>query len=129
MTIDKDRAQRLREMLLERKRRLWNDLRDELFRGAGENLHTQFEVPQDIGEKSLLSLLADAELSVADIRLKELEQMEVAERKFREGSYGTCDDCGRKISEERLAVLPFACCCTDCQGRREEPSYGPGRTL
>ncbi len=129
MRIDQNRTERLRGVLLERKRRLWNELRNELFQRTGEGLHTQFEIPQDVGEQSLLDLLADAELCVADIRRKELEQMETAEGKLRQGTYGICDDCGEEISEERLAVLPFSSYCVECQRRRELPHSGPGLTL
>lgn len=129
MKIDRDRTQRLQEMLLTRKRQLWNELRDELFRHAGEELNVQFEMPQDVGEQSLLDLLADAELCVVDIRRKDLEQMEEAERKLRQGTYGTCDECGEEIAEERLSVLPFATCCVECQRHRELPPSGPGLTM
>jgi DnaK suppressor protein len=129
MKMNPDRTQRLQGVLLERKRRLWNELREELFQHNAEGLHTQFEIPQDVGEQSLLDLLADAELCVVDIRRRELEQMEVAERKLRQGTYGVCDECGEQIAEARLVVLPFASHCVECQRGRELPASGPGLTL
>ncbi len=129
MKMDRERTERLQVILLERKRRLWSELREELFQRTAEGLHTQFEIPQDVGEQSLLDVLADAELSVVDIRRKELEQMEVAERKLRQGTYGICDECGEQIAEARLSVLPYASYCIDCQRDREIPSSGPGLTL
>jgi DnaK suppressor protein len=39
---------------------------------------------------------------------------------LREGTYGTCEDCGEEINTERLKVLPFAIYCRDCQEKREE---------
>jgi len=37
--------------------------------------------------------------------------------KLEEGTYGTCDDCGRSIAPERLEALPWATRCVSCQGR------------
>jgi RNA polymerase-binding transcription factor DksA len=35
-----------------------------------------------------------------------------------DGTYGLCVSCGRPISAERLAALPYAVRCADCAGRR-----------
>jgi len=123
------RQEKLATILLEQKRRLWYELRDDLFRRTGGELHTQQELPQDIGDRGLLDLLADTGLTVGGIRRDELTRMEEADRKLREGTYGICDECGDEIAEERLAVEPFAVCCVKCQQRREGPGYPPGVTL
>lgn len=127
-TIDARQA-RLGEILREQKRRLWTELRDELFRSTGEELHSQFDFPQDLGDQGIMDLLADTGLSVADIRREELTRMEEAERKLEEGSYGICEECGREIDEGRLAVVPYALYCVKCQERREGPSHPPGVSL
>jgi RNA polymerase-binding protein DksA len=42
--------------------------------------------------------------------------------KVSEGSYGSCDSCGRPIGEARLEALPTAVKCLDCQsGTRSRP--------
>ena len=43
-----------------------------------------------------------------------LEAIERALEKIEEGSYGTCDDCGRKIPKTRLKVIPYASRCVKC---------------
>jgi RNA polymerase-binding transcription factor DksA len=35
--------------------------------------------------------------------------------KLNEGSYGSCDECGRAIAAERLEALVWATRCVDCQ--------------
>ncbi|MGO9015783.1 MAG: TraR/DksA family transcriptional regulator [Dissulfurispiraceae bacterium] len=35
------------------------------------------------------------------------------------GAYGICEECGEPILEGRLMAIPFATCCTDCQGQKE----------
>lgn len=125
---DKVRQGWFRELLLEEKRRLWNEVRSELFEELGEELHTQYDLPRDIGDQGILDLLDDTGLAIIDIRRQQLTQLEEALVKLEEGRYGRCEDCGRKIAEARLRVAPYAPCCVDCQAKREGPA-ATGRTL
>ena len=120
------RLARFREILLEKKRKLWNELREEIFQNTGEELHTQYEIAQDPAEQGLIGLLEDTGLAVADIRRQELTSMDEAMNKLERGTYGTCEECGVEIDEKRLAVAPLVLCCLDCQKRREGPAYPPG---
>ncbi len=118
---DETREARLRALLLSEKRRLWNELRIELFETLGVDLHKQYDIPQDICDRGLLDLLEDTGLAVADIRRQQLTQMDGTQAKLEGGSYGICDDCGKEIDEARLHVAPYATCCVVCQQLREGP--------
>lgn len=118
---DDTRHAKLQALLLEEKRRLWNELRIELFDKLGVDLHKQYDIPQDIGDRGILDLLEDTGLAVADIRMELLTQMDGAQVKLENGSYGICEDCGREVDEARLQVAPYAPCCVACQQRREGP--------
>lgn len=117
--LDTARQNRLQEILSEEKRRLWTELRREIFHDLGEGMHGQYEVPQDIGEQGLIDLLSDTGLAVAEIRKAELIRLEGALERLEEGRYGTCEECGEEIDEERLKVVPYAACCVTCQKERE----------
>ena len=123
--VDEKRRERLKAILTDRKRQLWNELRGELFGTLGKEYNAQFDRPMDLGDQSLADLLEDMGLAVADIRRAELTRMDEAERKITAGTYGLCEECGVQIPEERLAVLPFTPCCVACQERREEPLRPP----
>ena len=43
-----------------------------------------------------------------------LAEIDRALEKIAEGSYGTCDRCGKRISPERLEAVPQAVLCIDC---------------
>jgi DnaK suppressor protein len=45
-----------------------------------------------------------------------LAEVERAEQKLAEGSYGRCDVCGREIGAARLEARPWATCCLDHAG-------------
>ncbi|MDO8427189.1 MAG: TraR/DksA C4-type zinc finger protein [Deltaproteobacteria bacterium] len=113
------REKRLKKTLLDRKRKMWNDLRDELFRKLGKEYNTQFDNPHDIEELAIIDMLEDTGIAVVDIRREELEQMDTALRKLDDGTYGACGDCGEEIEEERLKVMPFAEYCLRCQAGKE----------
>lgn len=46
--------------------------------------------------------------------LIEIEELQAALARVREGSYGHCERCGRSINPERLEALPIATLCTAC---------------
>lgn len=48
-----------------------------------------------------------------------IQDIEDALKKIDDGSYGTCDECGKKITLERLRAIPFASLCLACQEENE----------
>ncbi len=114
MPESSERFKKLKRMLLDKKRKLWADLRDELFRKLGKEYSEQFEIPHDIEELSLMDVIEDTGIAVADIRRKELEEMDEAMLKLDEGTYGICSECEEAIDDERLRAVPFAVFCIKC---------------
>ena len=121
-----------RNLLMEQKRRLWGELMDDIFRQRGVDLATQYDIPKDPGEQSLLDVLSDAGLAIADVRKDQLTQLEGAQRRLEMGTYGICEECGEPIGLERLRVMPFTPYCIECQKGKEGeegPPKGSGVTL
>ena len=48
-----------------------------------------------------------------------LADIEIALRKLDEGTYGTCEVCGKPIGAARLAAIPWARFCIDDQRRQD----------
>jgi RNA polymerase-binding protein DksA len=48
-----------------------------------------------------------------------LTEIEGALRRLDDGSYGTCEACGRPIGEDRLEAVPWATLCIDDKRARE----------
>ena len=48
-----------------------------------------------------------------------LREIEDALGRLRDGSYGTCQDCGMPMSQKRLEAVPWASYCVSCQERRQ----------
>jgi RNA polymerase-binding transcription factor DksA len=47
-----------------------------------------------------------------------IAEVDRALEKLDEGTYGTCDACGREIGAERLEAVPWAARCVDCAAKR-----------
>ena len=43
-----------------------------------------------------------------------LDQIEAAIERIEDGSYGQCQECGRKIPTPRLEAIPYAALCVQC---------------
>ncbi len=124
------RHDKLRRMLLERKRKLLASLHQEVFEKLGEEYRGEFERAMDTADVSFIDLLQSVDIKLVDIRQEDLIKMDEAERKLREGSYGVCEECGKDISEERLAALPYAVRCIECEEKLERTEiHGRGPTL
>jgi RNA polymerase-binding protein DksA len=48
-----------------------------------------------------------------------LAEIDAALRRIDEGTYGSCERCGRPIDPERLEAIPYATLCIDCKRRQE----------
>lgn len=57
--------------------------------------------------------------SIQEVLGQERDQAERARDRRAQGTYGLCEDCGRKIGEERLEALPDATRCLACQAAWE----------
>lgn len=56
---------------------------------------------------------------LAEAESRELGQIDEALNRMREGSYGTCDGCGKVIPVARLQIVPYATECIECKRKSE----------
>jgi DnaK suppressor protein len=72
--------------------------------------------PADLGTETFER---QKDVSIRDSIQAALEDVARAERRVDDGSYGTCDACGRPIGDARLKVRPAARFCVDDQAAAE----------
>src|ERR1700746_1237473 len=115
----RDALLRLHKSLMARRdelrKRLGGEIKDLLaFQGdatGGDAADQAF----DSGSEEVTSQLAELES-------RELSQIERALGRLKQGTYGVCEGCTRKIPVARLNALPFTTTCISCQ--REMELYG-----
>jgi len=78
--------------------------------------------PADSGDQATGDALADLNLAIIDRHVREIRDIEATRLRLREGSFGTCIDCGAGIGFERLLAYPTAKRCLVCQ-RQHEKTY------
>jgi RNA polymerase-binding transcription factor DksA len=92
--------------------------RDNLSELSGADQH-QADVGSETFEREKdLSILEQVEAELADVA-HALERLD-------EGTYGTCEACGKPIGDERLEAMPAARFCLDDQALAEREVRTPG---
>lgn len=59
-----------------------------------------------------------------EVRVEIARQINEALERVAAGEYGSCETCGAPIADRRLAAVPWALRCLDCQTRHEELALG-----
>lgn len=71
-----------------------------------------------VGEGTSMAVDRLVDVAAHDQLRVALADVRRALAKLEEGTYGTCDSCGRLIPPERLEIRPWATLCVECAGRR-----------
>jgi DnaK suppressor protein len=103
--------------------------RDELRRRLGGELNELRGSPTGVSAGDSADLAFDAgseELAsqLAELESRELTQIQRALARLKQGTYGICEMCHKKIPVARLNALPFSTTCVTCA--RELELYGGG---
>ena len=121
--MNKKELKRFRELLLaeleqigEARRRLERAAREGSQRDSAGDLSAYSIHGADLGSDAMereKDLLLAARGSHTAVRIEE------ALRRIDAGTYGTCEECAKPISEKRLELLPYAQLCARCQMKSE----------
>jgi DnaK suppressor protein len=117
--IKADELDAIKKDLLERKRRLWDEVSDDIDDDVREAHQELIQVAKDGGDRGLAELRESTIFSLIDIKVEEIETIEEALQRIEAGKYGRCRDCSRWIRPARLQVQPYAVRCRSCQEERE----------
>jgi len=69
---------------------------------------------QHQGDTGTETFLRERDLALEDDAHAILRQVEVALKKIEEGTYGTCERCGKIIQAARLEAIPYTPYCIEC---------------
>ena len=78
--------------------------------GAGDN---------HLGETATATLDREIDYSLEENSEQVLRSIDGALRRIANGTFGICETCGQRISEERLEAIPYATQCIDCRRKGE----------
>ncbi len=121
--VDRREIEKLKQMLLEKR---------EAIIGGVRQIHAS---SQEIGRDGIQDMADEASniynqevlMSLSENQRRLLREVDEALDRIEEGTYGTCDSCGRPISLKRLQIQPFANCCVQCQESIEKQTGDTSR--
>jgi DnaK suppressor protein len=105
----------LRQMLVDRRAELQDDIRAHLRQGRSDR---PAEGRDDL-ELSDDQIRGDLSFALLQLKSETIDQLDAALERLDAGKYGNCVACDRPIASERLRALPFAVRCQPCAERRE----------
>ena len=116
--MDKKTLEKIKEKLLKEKEELNKELNS--FAQKNDKVDNDYETKfPDYGEHEdeNASEVADFESDLylektLEISLKKIDE---ALKRIEDGTYGTCEECGKKILEERCLAFPTAAKCMECK--------------
>src|SRR5262249_45173951 len=88
-------------------------------RSLRETRPAEADQVKDTEEQSVDDVLREVDFALMEMKSETLAKIDEAMRRLEHGSYGVCAECGTEITAARLAALPFATLCRDCQARQE----------
>lgn len=119
--LGREDLEKIREKLRVRQMALLEEVRDEFDQRDNQHLiDLMGREPGDSGDYSLADEVADLNIAMADRQVRELRDLDAAYARIKEGSFGSCVDCGADIEPARLLAYPTALRCVACQERHEQ---------
>lgn len=110
----------LKEKLQSREQELRRETRQALLDAEGQHLNDLADEVHDEGDASVADLLIDTNYSLIENQARELNRVQQALGRMREGHYGECMECGGDIGFERLKAEPAATRDVEHQEKYEE---------
>ena len=116
-------TEHFRHALLEEKQRVEHalaTLRDE-HPGSLDDEVDEVAATSDnhLAETASATLGREIDYTLGDNAEQVISEIDAALKRIKDGTYGTCTNCGREIPVERLEANPWASLCIDCKRRAE----------
>jgi DnaK suppressor protein len=95
------------------------ELEESSFDTTQADVTGEIGVDDDFADAGTATFERERDLSIQNNIRDLIDQITRALQRIDEGTYGTCERCGRPIDAARVKALPHALLCMDCK-RREE---------
>ncbi|HVK08795.1 MAG TPA: TraR/DksA family transcriptional regulator [Gemmataceae bacterium] len=99
-----------------------NELRKRLGTDLADLGHKGSSASGDAADVAFGASGEELSSQLAELEAKELNQIERALVRLKQGTYGLCEACGAKIPVARMNVLPYSTLCIKCQRESETNS-------
>ena len=118
--LNQDQTNQLIQLMDARNLVLRAEIRAALLRSGDEHFKDITGGVGDVGDASVADVATDLDAATMGRQIREIRDIEAAQKRVQDGSFGTCIDCGAEIGFDRLCAYPTAKRCVACQGQREK---------
>jgi len=123
-TTDKIDSDVYRTRLLDLRARLCGEMGRMADAALGQGRSETSSVPMHLADLGSDNFEQELTLSLVGSEKDALDKIEFALERIAEGSYGKCEDCGKKIPESRLEAIPYTSVCVQCAATHEQRNSG-----
>ena len=120
--LSKVELKEFRTLLLHRKAVLQGDvktLEDEACKKGTDAAGDLSTLPMHLADLGTDSFEQDISLGLMENESDELHEIQEAFDRIKDGSFGLCETCRKKIPKERLKAIPYARLCVSCKKKEE----------
>lgn len=120
--MSKSELAEFKALLLHRKKVLQGDvktLEDEGCKKGTDAAGDLSTLPMHLADLGTDSFEQDITLGLMENESDELHEIEEALERIKDGSFGLCESCKKKIPKERLKAIPYARLCVNCKKKEE----------
>lgn len=114
----KEALTKLRDVLLLRREALRKALDGDM-----SMLQTLSQEGGDVMDAAMDTAQDEISSQLVEVESRELNQIEEALTRFRDGIYGNCEACEKPIPLARLQAVPYATTCIECARKQERVGY------
>jgi len=125
--LSPEKLNEVKERLRDRKRRLWQEVKQQLKSNIGDGYQEMLAAARDEEDQATVSLMAETNLTLLGPKRQELEAIEEALNRIEGGGYGYCEACGQSIEPRRLEIMPETPLCRNCMSHREKLAKATAR--
>ena len=117
---DKNDLDIYRTRLLDLRARLRGEMGRMADAALSQNRSETSSLPIHLADLGSDNFEQELTLSLVGSEKEALDKIEVALDRIAEGSYGKCEDCGKRIPESRLEAIPYTSVCVQCAAVHEQ---------
>ena len=120
--LSKSELNEFKTLLLHRKGVLQGDvktLEDEACKKGADAAGDLSTLPMHLADLGTDSHEQDVSLGLMENEHDELKEINEAFDRIKDGSFGLCENCRKKIPKERLRAIPYARLCVACKKKEE----------
>jgi DnaK suppressor protein len=85
---------------------------------VGDLIEVQGQAP-DFADQATLESDMDMNIHMKERDSKLIAKIKTALERIKEGTYGFCEECGERISDQRLKARPVTTVCITCKKKQE----------